>query len=139
VVVQVIAAVREVDIDVVIVVPIVGPIFRPGVNHSEPIAAVLEAGIAANQHHGVAVNAEGMPRTEVAVVAIIGNVVAVVATALLPVAMLRLPVVCAMLLPGAALFAFLAVLLLRGLHFDRLEMGLLVGVLLLLLNIGLLL
>ena len=79
-----------------------------------------------------------MARTEVAIVAIIGNAVAVVAAALLPVAVLGLPVARAMLLPVAALFAFLAVLLLRGLHFGGLVMGLLVGVLLLL-NIGLLL
>ena len=68
-----------------------------------------------------------MARTEVAIVAVIGNAVAVVATALLPVAVLGLPIGRAMLLPVVPLFAFLAVLLLRGLHFYRLEMGLLPG------------
>ncbi len=79
-----------------------------------------------------------MARTEIAIVAVIGNTVAVVAAALLPVAVLGLPIGRAMLLPVVMLLAFLAVLLLRGLHFYRLEMGLLFGVLLLL-NIGLLL
>jgi hypothetical protein len=44
----------------------------------------------------------------------------------------RLPVTRAMLLPDSLLLAFLPVLLLLGLHVDLLNMGLLLGVLLLL-------
>ena len=125
-VVQVIAVVRVDDINVIVVVPVVGPIFRPRINETEPKAAVLEARVATNQHHGVAVDAEEVIGTKVTAIAVVWNAVAVITAALPPVAVLRLPVVCAMLLPGAALFAFLPVLLLRGLPFDLLRMGLLV-------------
>jgi len=57
---------------------------------------------------------------------VLGNAVAVVAAALLPVAMFRLPVAGAMLLPDSLLFALLAVLFLLGLHVDLLDMRLLV-------------
>ena len=124
-VVQVIAIPRVVHINIVVVVPIVGPVFRPRVNHSEPIAAVLEAGITANDHHGVAVDSEPVTRTKVAMRTLLRNPIAVIAAALLPVTVLRLPVVCSMLLPSASLFAFLPVLLLLGLHLDLLCMGLL--------------
>jgi len=76
---------------------------------------------------------------EVTVIAVLGNAVAVVTAALLPVAMLGLPVAGPTLLPGALLFAFLAVLLLLGLHVDLLDMRLLFRALLLLLPSGLLL
>jgi hypothetical protein len=124
-VVQVIAVARIVDVHIVVVIPIVGPVFRPGIGKAEPIAAVLKAGISTDDNHGVTVNPEGMTRTKVTVIAVIGNAIAVVAAALLPIAMLRLPVAGAMLLPGSLLFAFLPVLLLLGLHMDLLHMGLL--------------
>ena len=59
-VVQVIAVARVVDVDVIVVIPIAGPVFRPGIGKAEPIAAVLKAGIAADDYHGIAVNPEGM-------------------------------------------------------------------------------
>ena len=86
----------------------------------------MEAGISADEHHGVAVNPEGMIRAKVTVIAVFGNAIAVIAPALLPIAMLRLPVTRATLLPGSLLFAFLPVLLLLGLHVDLLHAGLLV-------------
>lgn len=122
-VIQVVAVTRVVNVNVIVVIPVIGPIFRPGIGQAEPKSAVLKAGISADNHDGVAVDAEGMIRTEVAVVAIFRNAVSVVATALLPVAMFRLPVTGAMLLPDAALFAFLPVLLLLGLHVDLLSAG----------------
>ena len=130
-VVQVIAIICVVDVDVIVVIPVVGPVFRPGIGEAEPIAAVLKARVSADDHDWVAVNAEGVIRAKVAVIAVIGNAIAVVAAALLPVAMFRLPVACAMLLPDSLLLAFLAVLLLLGLHVDLLHMSLLVRVLLL--------
>jgi len=57
---------------------------------------------------------------------VLGNAIAVVAAALLPITVFRLPVAGAMLLPDSLLFAFLAVLLLLGLHVDLLDMSLLV-------------
>jgi len=67
-----------------------------------------------------------MIRAKVTVIAVFGNAIAVIAPALLPITVLRLPVTRAMLLPGSLLFAFLPVLLLLGLHTDLLHMGLLV-------------
>jgi hypothetical protein len=124
-VVQVIAVARIVDVDVIVVVPVAGPVFRPGVGQAEPIAAVLKAGISTDDHDGVAVNAERVAGAKVTVIAVLGNTVTVVTAALLPVAMLGLIVGGAVLLPDALLFAFLALLLLLGLHVDLLDVGLL--------------
>jgi hypothetical protein len=124
-VVQVIAVVRVFDIHIIVVVPVVGPVFRPWVNRTEPEATVLEPEVPANFFHGVAVDAEGVFRTKVAIVAIVGNAVPVVAAALLPGAMLGLKVMRAMLVPCTVLFAFLPSLLLLGLPLDLLRTGLL--------------
>ena len=132
-VVQVIAVSRVVDIHIIVVVPVVGPVFRPRVNQTEPIASVLEAWVSAHDNYWVAVDAERVTRTKVAIVAVVGNSVAIVTAALLPIAMLGLPVMRTMLLPVALLLAFLPALLLLGLHSDLLHMGLLLGALLLLL------
>ena len=57
---------------------------------------------------------------------VLGNAIAVVAAALLPITVFRLPVAGAMLLPNSLLFAFLAVLFLLGLHVGLLNVRLLV-------------
>jgi hypothetical protein len=57
-VVQIIAVTRVVDVHVIVVIPSVGPVFRPGIGQAEPITAVLKAGISADDNHGVAVNPE---------------------------------------------------------------------------------
>jgi hypothetical protein len=59
---------------------------------------------------GVPVDAERVIRTKVAVVAVLWNAVAVVVAALLPVAVLGLPVMRAMFLPDSPVFAFVPVL-----------------------------
>ena len=100
------------DIHIIVVVPVFCPIFRPRVDEADPEAAVLEAGIAANHDQWVAVDAEVVVRTKVPAITVLGDAVAVVAAALLPVAVLGLPIMCAMLLPDGALLAFLSVLLL---------------------------
>lgn len=46
-VVQVIPVVDERDINIIVVVPVVSPVFRPRVNGSDPIATVLEARVSA--------------------------------------------------------------------------------------------
>ena len=67
-----------------------------------------------------------MTGSKVTVIAIFGNAITVITSALLPVTMLRLPVARAMLLPDSLLLAFLTVLFLLGLHMDLLDMSLLV-------------
>ena len=91
-VVHVVSVVGVDHVHVVGLIPVVGPVAGPRINQGEPIAAVLEAGEAADHHVGLAVNDKSMARAEVSVVAIVRNAVAVVASALLPRAVLRLPV-----------------------------------------------
>jgi hypothetical protein len=47
-VVHVIPVVHVCDIDIVVVVPIVSPVFGPRVNGADPVAVVLKAGISTN-------------------------------------------------------------------------------------------
>jgi len=89
---QVVPVVDVSDIDVVGVVPVIRPVFRPRVDHTEPIAVVLEAWESAHNQEGEAVDAEPMVLAKVSTEALIGNAVAVVAAALLPAAMVGIPV-----------------------------------------------
>ena len=93
-------------------VPGVSPVFWIWVNETEPIAIMLETGIPAHHHEGEAVDAEIVTPTIVASEIAIRNAVAVVAAALMPIAVLGLPAVSSMLLPGNPLFALLGMLLL---------------------------
>jgi len=88
---QVIAVVDVHDIDVVVVVPVIPPVFRPWVNETEPIAAVLEAGISAHNQEGESVNTEPMVPTKVSAEAVVRNAIAVVAATLLPGAVIGIP------------------------------------------------
>jgi len=107
-VVQVVAIPGVNDIHIIVVVPIVRPVFWPWVNYTEPKAVVLEARIPANILQLVPEDTESVVRTKVAAVTVLGNAVSVVAAALLPIAVLGLPVMCAMLLPNGPLFAWLS-------------------------------
>jgi hypothetical protein len=102
-VVQVIAAVGENDIDVIILVPVVVPVLRPRIHEPEPESAVLEAWISAIEFHGIPMDAEPVIPAKMGTISVVGNTVAIVAATLLPVAVLGLPVVRAMLLPHLAL------------------------------------
>jgi hypothetical protein len=106
-VVHVIAVLGVDDVYIIVVVPIVGPVFRPWVHETEPKAAVLEARIPAVQLHRVPVNAEPVIRTKAHAITVIRNAVAVVTATLLPVAVLGLPVTRAMLLPHLPLLTLL--------------------------------
>ena len=88
---QVIAVVDVRDIDVVSVVPVIPPVFWPWVNEADPIAAVLEAGISAHNEEREAGDAEAMILTKVSAETVIRNAVAVVASALLPSAVVGVP------------------------------------------------
>jgi hypothetical protein len=116
-VVQVIAAIAVIDVNIVSLVPGVSPVFRISINKSEPIAIVLEAWEPAHHQERKAVDAEPVIPAIVATEIIVGNAVAVVAAALLPSAVLGLKAASAMLLPSVLLFAFLCMpLLLRPLY-----------------------
>jgi hypothetical protein len=100
-VVHVVAIVDVVDIDVVVVVPVISPGLRPGVDGADPIALVLEARVSAHDQEGEGIDAESVARPKVSAVAVVRNAITVVAPALLPGAVIGLPVLGSMLLPGA--------------------------------------
>jgi len=91
-VVHVIPVVHVCDIDIVIVVPIVSPVFGPRVNGTDPVAFVLEAGIPADNLEGQAADSEAMVWSKVSTVTVIRNAVTVVPAALLPRAVVGVPV-----------------------------------------------
>jgi hypothetical protein len=90
-VVKVIAVVHVGDVNVVVVIPVIPPVFRPWVNETDPIAPILEARVPANNQKGQAVDAEPMVPTKVSTVTVVRDAVAVVAATLLPVAVVRVP------------------------------------------------
>jgi hypothetical protein len=92
-VVEVVAVVDVVDVDIVIVVPVIPPVFRPRVNGADPIALVLKAWVSAYNQEGKTVDAEAVAGAKVSAVPVVGNAVTPVAAALLPVAVIGLPVV----------------------------------------------
>ena len=96
---QVVTVVHVGHVNIVVVVPVIAPVFRPRVNQTDPIAVILEAREAAYNQEGQAVNAETMVRPKVSAEPVVRDAVAVVATALLPGAVVRIPVLGSMLLP----------------------------------------
>ena len=91
-VVQVIPAVVVRYVNIVGFVPVIPPVFRIRINGAEPIAAVLKARIPANVPEGKAVDAERVVLAIVAIEIGVRNAVAVVAAALLPIAVLGVPI-----------------------------------------------
>jgi hypothetical protein len=100
-VVHVIAIPGVVNVYIIVVIPVIGPIFGPRVHYAEPEAAVLEAGIASGNHQRKSVDAESVTLAKVAAKSIVRNPIAVVASALLPTAVLIVPPACAVLHPHA--------------------------------------
>jgi hypothetical protein len=112
-VVKVIAIVDVGDVNVVVVIPVIAPVFGPRVNETDPIALILEARVPTNDQEGQTIDAEPMVATKVSAVAVVRNAVTVVAATLSPVAVIRVPALRAMLLPGAPLDALLFLAALR--------------------------
>jgi len=79
------------DIHVVAGIPVLRPVLRPRVYHHEGIAAVLEAGVTPNDE-GLAVNPKPMTLAEIETEAIFRNEVAAIAAALIPSAVIALPI-----------------------------------------------
>jgi hypothetical protein len=88
---QVIAVVDVHHIDVIVVVPVIPPVFWPRVNEAQPIATVLEAGISAHNQKGQSVDAEPMVRSKVSTEPVVRDAIAVIATPLLPSAVVGIP------------------------------------------------
>ena len=90
------------DVHVVGSVPVIRPAFRPRVEEHEPITAVLESRIPGHDH-GSALHTEPVLAAKRKLESVLRNVVATIAAALRPSAMLGLPVLGTILLPGAML------------------------------------
>src|ERR1035437_5857165 len=108
---QVVAIAVVIDIDIVRLIPVGSPILGIWIHHAEPIAAVLEPRIGADDQEGEVVDVEEVIRPVVAAEIAIRNSVAVVPATLLPAAPLGVPVGCAVLLPYSALLDLLSLLL----------------------------
>jgi len=106
-VVHVVAIVDVRHVNVVVVVPVFSPVFGPRVNRTDPVTVVLEAGISAYNQKWQAADSETVIRTKVSAVTILRNTVAVVAAALLPGAVVSVPVLRAVLPPCTLLHAML--------------------------------
>ena len=89
-----------VDIEIVRGIPIVGPVFRPRIEQQERESTVLETRIP-HIHTGECVETEEMPAAEREHEGALRNVVAAVAPALRPTAMVGGPVLGAVLLEGS--------------------------------------
>ena len=106
-VVQVIAVVDVGHIDVIVVVPIVAPVFRPGVNFAEPITLILEARESANHQEGEAGDAKAVILAKVSTESVLRNAIAMVSATLLPGAVVGLPMLRTVLVPRRVLDALL--------------------------------
>jgi hypothetical protein len=91
-VVQVVAVVDIVDIDFIVVVPVITPVLRPRIYRTEPITLILEAWISAYNQERLAVNTKSMVRPKIYAEAVVRYAIAMVSAALLPGTMLGLPV-----------------------------------------------
>ena len=111
-VVKVIPVVDVIDVNIIGLVPGAPPVFWIWVNETEPIAIELEARIPAYYHEWEAVDPKIVTSTTVAVEIAVWDSVAMIAASLMPIAVLRLPVVSTMLLPDNPLIALLGTLLL---------------------------
>ena len=89
-----------IDVDVIGAVPVFLPVFRPGIQEQERIAAIQEARIP-HVHGGAVVQPEIVLTPEGETEGGLRNVVAAVAATLQPVAMLAVPLLSATLLPCA--------------------------------------
>lgn len=83
-VVHVVSIISVIYVDVVVIVPIVRPIFGPRVEERYPVPLVLEARISAINHEGAPGDPKPMLRSKIAAIAILRNPVAVIPATLTP-------------------------------------------------------
>ena len=81
---HIVAVIPVIHVDIVVVVPVIRPIFRPRVEERYPVTLVLEAWISAINHEGAAGDPKPMLRAEIAAIAVLRNPIAVIAATLLP-------------------------------------------------------
>lgn len=89
---EVVAVVHVIDVDIVIVVPVVAPGIWPGIDGTDPVALVLKARVSAHNQEREGVDTEAVARAKVSAISVIGNAIPAVAATLLPGAVIGLPV-----------------------------------------------
>ena len=88
-----------VDVNIIGVIPVFGPVFRPWINEQERKPAVLETRIP-EVHNGARAEAEEVLGAEIETEAVLRDVVTAVASALRPAPMVGRPAPGTTLLPG---------------------------------------
>lgn len=83
-IVHIVAVAPVINVDVVVVVPVVRPVFRPRVEERNPVPLVLEARVSSIDHEGKSVDPKPMLRPKVTAIPIGRNSIAVITAALLP-------------------------------------------------------
>ena len=112
-IIQVISAIVIFDVYVICVIPVIGPVLWPWIDHGKPETIDLEAWKALYHSHGHTINAEPVGFSKRGAEAIVRNAVAMISAALLPIAVLGFPVTGAMLLPCSLLYSRVYMLGLR--------------------------
>jgi hypothetical protein len=93
-----VVAIVVVDVEVVGVIPVVGPVLRPRIKQQERIPAVLETRIS-QIHHWLRANAEVVLAAEIQIKGVLRDVVTAVASTLRPTPVVGGPALGAILLP----------------------------------------
>ena len=81
---EIVAVIYVIDVNVVRLIPVRRPGFRPWINNREPETAVLEARASIDDDHGRAVNAEKVSTAKMLAEPVLWNPVAYVTTAVVP-------------------------------------------------------
>ena len=89
---EVVPVIYVVNVNVVGLIPVRCPGFRPRINNREPEAAVLEARASVDDDHGRAVNAEIVPTAKMLAEPVLWNAIACIASAVVPGAVFTFPV-----------------------------------------------
>ena len=98
-VIQVISATEVGNVDIIGVVPVVGPVRGVRVDDAEPITGILEPGISPDNQEGQTSNSKSVLLSKVCAEAAVRNSIPCVSAALLPGTVLCGPVSCLALVP----------------------------------------
>jgi hypothetical protein len=99
---EVVAVIHVIDVNVVGLIPIGRPGFRPRINNREPEAAVLKARASIDDDHGSAVNAEIVSTAKMLAEPIGRNAIAHIASAVVPRTVIVFPMLSALARPDVA-------------------------------------
>ncbi len=96
---EIVAVVHVIDVNIIGLVPVRRPGFRPRINNPEPKTAVLKARASIDHDHGCAVYAEVVSASEVLTEAVWRNAITNITSAIMPRAMFAPPIPCTLTRP----------------------------------------